>query len=194
MILTEEQIDQNKGTILELLEETGRPGIDNLIEWIESTDFFQAPASTRLDFHGAHEGGLAHHSINVYEVFKEKNDRYDLGLKDDELVIASLLHDVCKADFYVQNILKSGNISESKPYKVKDERMIGHGEESLYLVGKHIDLTQNEELLIRWHMGDYDPNWEFYKDKVSAKCPAVIAFRFADEEASRYMELRVVNQ
>ena len=41
-----------------------RPGADRLLNWLETTDFFTAPASTR--FHGACECGLVMHSINVY--------------------------------------------------------------------------------------------------------------------------------
>lgn len=33
-----------------------RPGADRLLSWLETTDFFTAPASTR--FHGACECGL----------------------------------------------------------------------------------------------------------------------------------------
>ena len=39
-----------KEEYLELLKSINREGIDDLIKFIESTDFFKAPASTR--FHG----------------------------------------------------------------------------------------------------------------------------------------------
>ena len=37
-----------------------RPGADKLLQWISSTDFFTAPASTR--FHCACDAGLVMHS------------------------------------------------------------------------------------------------------------------------------------
>ena len=58
-----------------------RPGADRLLKWLEGTDFFRAPASTK--FHGACEQGLVMHSINVYNAmmqhfFTEKRQRGDL--------------------------------------------------------------------------------------------------------------------
>lgn len=46
-----------------------RPGADRLLSWLETTDFFTAPASTR--FHGACECGLVMHSINVYNAMMQ---------------------------------------------------------------------------------------------------------------------------
>ena len=37
-----------------------RQGSQEFLSWLQSTDFFNAPASTK--FHGAYEGGLAYHS------------------------------------------------------------------------------------------------------------------------------------
>ena len=73
-----------------------RPGAEKLLAWMESTDFFTAPASTR--FHAAYEGGLLDHSLNVYNVLISKH--YDPAGDDIEsFTIASLLHDLCKAGF-----------------------------------------------------------------------------------------------
>lgn len=41
-----------------------RPGAADLLAWLGTTDFFEAPAGTR--FHGAYPGGLVEHSLNVY--------------------------------------------------------------------------------------------------------------------------------
>ena len=78
-----------------------RPGAEKLLAWMESTDFFTAPASTR--FHAAYEGGLLDHSLNVYNVLISKH--YDPAGDDIEsFTIASLLHDLCKAGFYLSLI------------------------------------------------------------------------------------------
>ena len=45
--------------------------MDKLLEFLEKTDFYTAPASTR--FHGAYEGGLLEHSLKVYEILVEKS-------------------------------------------------------------------------------------------------------------------------
>lgn len=71
-----------------------REGADKLLQWIDSTDFFRAPASTR--FHGAFEGGLCNHSLAVYESMKFINESWDLGLADDSIALCALCHDLCK--------------------------------------------------------------------------------------------------
>ena len=190
MTLPKRQITANRKRIIALLEETGRPGIDDLVEWLEATDFFQAPASTRLDYHGCHEGGLAQHCLNVYDAFEAKAAQYDLDLAPEERAIASICHDFCKIDVYQPNLLKSGKPSPAKPYVAKDCFPYGHGEKSALLAGRHIDLTGNEALLIRWHMGPFDAEWENYQEKVARACPAIYAFHNADQEASKYMDYK----
>ena len=190
MTFTKKRIMQNKDRVIALLRNTKRENIESLIEWLGATDFYTAPASTRLDYHGAHEGGLAQHSLNVCDALDRKASEYDLGLRDDEMVISSLCHDMCKINTYRPNVLKSGKLSGAKPYVVEDNLPLGHGEKSVYVVSRHISLTPIEALLIRWHMGPFDPNWENYEAKVEAACPAIYAFQTADMEASKYMDLK----
>ena len=59
-----------KEQFLELLKQVKREGIEEVINFLEKSDFFKAPASTR--FHGDHEGGLVEHSLKVYEILKHK--------------------------------------------------------------------------------------------------------------------------
>ncbi|MBW3017398.1 HD domain-containing protein [Candidatus Woesearchaeota archaeon] len=176
----------NKTRFKVLLHATQRKGIEELVSWLDTTDFFTAPASTRLDYHGCRKGGLLQHSLNVYDLFEQKAEQFDLGLPRHERTIASLLHDLCKVNVYKPNMLKKG-ASKSKPYVSHDEFPFGHGEKSAYLAEKFIELTKNEALLIRWHMGPYDPQWEAYEKKVTEQCPAICAFHFADNEAAKYM-------
>ncbi len=183
------KVRQYEADITQLLRDTGRQGIDSLIDWLETeTDYFNAPASSRPDYHGCHPCGLVEHSANVYTIFLQKVMQYNLDVADDEVVIASLLHDVCKVNQYRPNKLKSGKMSEAKPYVIKDDLPVGHGEKSLYLVGKHIDLTGTEALLIRWHMGPFDESWQFYENKVGNACPAIYAFHNSDQEAAKYVD------
>ncbi|MFC1722838.1 metal-dependent phosphohydrolase [Nanoarchaeota archaeon] len=190
MIATDKK-EYNKEKIIRLLRDTKRTGIDDLVEWMIGTDFFEAPASTRLDFHGCHEGGLADHSLNVYEAFTDKVEIYGLDIRDDEATIASICHDFCKIDIYVPNVLKGGQVSVPMPYVKKEDFPFGHGDKSVLVASKHIDMTKNEALMIRWHMGRYDGEWDTYKSKVERICPAVIAFQYADDEASKFMDYRV---
>ena len=81
-----------KEEFINLLKQIDREGMDKLIEFLERTDFFEAPASTR--FHGCFKGGLLEHSMKVYEILKTKTE------DSDSVKIIALLHDVCKANFY----------------------------------------------------------------------------------------------
>lgn len=119
-----------------------RRGAPELLGWIERTDFFTAPASTK--YHGAFSGGLVEHSINVYyELISRKN----AGTSESRAICA-LLHDICKADYYKP--------TESGGYQVNDRFPFGHGEKSVFLISRFMLLTDEEALAIRWHMGAYD--------------------------------------
>ena len=91
-----------KDKILELLDATDRQGIDEVMEWLQGSGFFMAPAST--NFHGNYEGGLADHSLNVYTAAMRLrstalslNPSLEEQLPEDSVAIATLLHDICKA-------------------------------------------------------------------------------------------------
>ncbi len=181
-MITERQMQENKKKIIGILKDTKRKGIENLIGWLEDSNFFTSPASTM--FHGNYEGGLAAHSYEVYEEFKRQVSHYGLNVPEESVAIASIGHDLCKVDLYVENKLKDGKPSDAKPYKTEDKFPIGHGEKSAMLVQKYILLTEQEAVLIRWHMSYEDPAWEDYKDKVERLFPEVILFQHADSEVS----------
>lgn len=77
-----------KEQTLSLLQSVERPNILALIEWLKATDYFTAPASTK--YHLAYEGGLAEHSLNVYEILSHKNIKYKLELERDTIIITEL--------------------------------------------------------------------------------------------------------
>ena len=134
-----------------------RPGAEKLLAWMETTDFFTAPASTR--FHAAYEGGLLDHSMNVYNVLISKH--FDPASDDIEsFTIVSLLHDLCKAGFYKTELRNRKNDRgewEKVPvYTVDDQFPYGHGEKSVYLIERFMRLRTEEAMAIRWHMGAYD--------------------------------------
>jgi len=181
-MLNRHQIEINQNRITSALVSTNRKGIENLINWFEKSNFFTSPASTR--FHGNYEGGLALHSFEVYRVFNESVKRYGLNISNESALIAGICHDCCKINQYVANKLKKGNLSEAKPYKVEDNFPFGHGEKSVLLASRYLELTDSESLMIRWHMGYEDPLWNDYKDKVEEKFPEVVLFQHADKEVS----------
>lgn len=72
-----------KERYLELLRTIKREGIEELIKYLESSDFFTAPASTK--FHGDYEGGLLEHSLKVYDILCEKlkNPGIEINVTED---------------------------------------------------------------------------------------------------------------
>lgn len=149
-------IQANKILFINLLKGTKRPGIENLIDYLENkTDFFKAPASTK--YHLAVEGGLVQHSLNVYKRLSKECGKADIH--SPELVIVALLHDICKADYYktdFRNVKIEGKW-ESVPYYTTDDKYpLGHGEKSVIIAQKFIQLTREEILAIRWHMGGFE--------------------------------------
>ena len=85
---------EQKQEFIHLLSFVERDGVQSLLEWLESTDFYAAPASTK--YHGAYAGGLLEHSLNVFRRLVKRCPAADM----DTLTIAALLHDVCKIHLY----------------------------------------------------------------------------------------------
>ncbi len=146
-------IEENKEFVKTLLTQTKRENIDLLIKYLEMTDYFTAPASTK--YHLNCIGGLVTHSLNVYDALTWLNKQYGNPLPDDSVIIIALLHDICKI-----NIYKLVRENGTQKYIRKDTYPVGHGDKSLLLASRYIRLTREEELLIRWHMGPYDPEFE----------------------------------
>ncbi len=137
--------------------EVSRPGADKLLDWLSTTDFFKAPASTR--FHGACEEGLVMHSLNVYHALM---DRYfEEGDNPESMAVCGLLHDLCKANYYKtgsRNVKNeaTGQWEKVPVFLVEDQFPYGHGEKSVYLIERFIRLKPAEAVAIRWHMGGFD--------------------------------------
>ena len=181
----------------ELLLSTGREGIEDLLEFIRKSDFYTAPASTK--YHSCHEGGLLEHSLNVYECLKEKrkNPIWEKALSDipeESLIIAALLHDLTKTHFYAVEYRNKKNdetgVWERAPfYTIDDKVSLGHGEKSVMIASKYIELTSPELFSIRWHMGWSEPKENYNAlGKSMSKHPLVLALHEADQEATYLLE------
>lgn len=163
-----------------------RDGIDDLMAWLDSTDFYSAPSSTR--YHGAEPGGLAAHSIAVYNRLKQKQT----DETDETIAIVSLFHDLCKCNFYNKTFRNVKNESTGKwekvpSYEVDDQFPLGHGEKSMFTVMKFMKLTDDEVMAIRWHMGFSAVEQQFEKPSMARAMQIyklVIKLQEADAEAS----------
>ena len=171
----------NKDEIIKLLKTVKRDGIEDLINFLENSDFFTAPASTK--YHNAFAGGLAQHSLNVYNNLVEITK--DKGFDKESLIVCALLHDICKIYFYTEEMRnkkdENGNWVKEPYYTVKDEMPLGHGEKSCFLVQKFIKLNTDELYAIRWHMGLAEPkeNYNYVSDAFT-KHPLAVYLHIAD--------------
>ena len=164
-VLTKQEIQAVKDKVLELINENvHREGTDKLVNWLKSSDFFYAPASTK--FHLSCEGGLAKHSLNVLsrlirEVINEFGSVEDSPYSMESLVIVGLMHDLCKVGFYKKSMRNQKNEEtgqwEKVPfYMVEDELPIPHGPKSQYILRSFIQLSREESVAIISHMGGFD--------------------------------------
>ncbi len=190
--------------ICDLLISTGRTGMRDLIACMKDNGFFAAPCSGSN--HLAKEGGLAEHSVNVYEIMK---DTFLCMLPEkgteliESVIICSLLHDLGKmGDYgkpnYVPNMIKSRKKnengeyplvqSETKPFEVNKELLyIPHEVRSVVIAERYIHLTEEEEQAILWHNGLYG---EFRYDIQGKETPLYLLLHFADMWASRVVEVK----
>ena len=183
-----------KEKFIELLKSTNRPGIEDLISFLEKTDFFTAPASTR--FHGSFEGGLVEHSLKVYEIldYKAKNNVLKLEIPDDTIKIVSLLHDICKLNFYKVDYRNAKNALgewEKVPYYTIDDTIpYGHGEKSVMMITEYMKLTPEEKYCIRWHMGFTEPKEQYTTIGLAyKKYPLALLVHEADLEATYFYDI-----
>ena len=183
-----------KEKFIELLKSTKRENIEKLIEFIEKTDFFKAPASTR--FHGNYEGGLLEHSLKVYEILKHKveNSIIPIDVPEESLIIIALLHDICKVNYYKVDYRNAKNEFgewEKVPYYTVDDTIpYGHGEKSVMMITEYIKLTVEEKYCIRWHMGFTEPK-ELYGTLGEAfkKFPLALLMHEADLESTYFYNI-----
>lgn len=167
-----------------------RDGVGSLIEWLEGTDFFTAPASTK--YHGAFEGGLLLHSLNVYSHLKRLCGYFKCNASDESIAIVSLFHDLCKVGCYktVMRWRKDANDKwEQYATYERDEEFAygGHGSKSVFLVQSFMPLTPDEASAINCHMGQFDATTYSNPSEVYGRNMLAWLLHVADE-ADTYLE------
>lgn len=163
-----------------------REGSAQLLEWLEKTDFFTAPASTR--YHCACENGLVMHSVSVYNTMIEKHFDEETD-SAESFAICALLHDLCKAQFYK---ISSRNVKnedtgrwEKVPYYSVDDRFpFGHGEKSVFLIERFMKLKLDEAMAIRWHMGEFGDKNSNTISQAYNMYPLAVKLHLADLEST----------
>lgn len=198
MLLGNENFDRKKRFVDICRTHIHRAGINKLLEHIEKNGFYEAPASTK--YHGAYEGGLCDHSLNVFDAINSVSVR-TFGRADprtsylckksnwESLVLVSLFHDICKMDNYK---IKPNIAGEFGEYVWNPDSVpLGHGEKSVMILQDFIKLTEEEKLAIRWHMGAFDKAFiggEKALNDAFRKSNLAVLLHLADMEATYLYE------
>lgn len=187
---------------------------------LTKTDFFTAPASKRnhmatvggLCRHSLNvDDALCEIMLTPGSLWNQY--AIDHNITRETIAVVALLHDICKVNFYVDGFKnqktydpdkvaaadkwkrkKDGQgefIWETVPsYDIDDKFPIGHGEKSLFMISQYIDLSRDEIMAIRWHMGFTipQPEWGTLNDAMDCS-PFIIATHMADLTATHLMEV-----
>ncbi len=180
-----ERMAETREKIINLLLYTEREGIRNVLDYLDASGFYYRASSP----HGHHNypGGLAEHSLGTYMIAERGANC--AGLAEDSVILAALLHDICKSDRFW---FRGKTIREHTPRCEMDSR---HSVRSLAILKScGLKLDPEERRAIRWHMKgekyhSRDPKLErdhakavregvwnvvFYADKIDAKAhPAI---------------------
>lgn len=170
--------ETHKEVFCNLLRSTKREGIEQVIRELDSIGYFEAPASA--NHHLNITGGLMEHSLNVCgaaldlrSVMLTRRPDLEESLSRESVIIASLLHDVCKSNIYKNTLVSRKN---DQGYWIKEpgyavdcsDLPLGHGEKSvIMLLSWGLKLTRDEMLAIRWHMTAWDLAFQSYEQKTN---------------------------
>ncbi len=194
-----DRVTENKNRFMEIYKtHIKREGADRLLTYLEKSDFFTAPSSTR--FHCSYEGGLCEHSLNVYDCLKDYlsrdfvRNRYNLNPSEEKIAIVALLHDLCKVNTYVVSMRnkkdENGQWVQVPFYEFKEKFKYGsHGGKSIFIIQEFMKLDPEEQVAINCHMGAYDrmPG-DFSLNNAYAQFPLALALHIADVESTVILE------
>lgn len=197
----------NKEKFCHLLRSTSREGIEKVITELEESGFFEAPASA--NHHLNCNGGLLRHSLNVCETalavrsfLEEQGEWHAHRIPRDSVIIASLLHDVCKCDIYKETLVNrksaDGKWEKVPGYIVDCEDLpVGHGEKSVILLLLWgLKMSRDEILAIRWHMHAWDLAFQSYEQKMNLEkaretSPLCVLVQCADGISAGILETKI---
>lgn len=167
---------------------------DKFPKWLNDNNFFTAPASTK--YHGAYEGGLFDHCFIVAGRLQELTEKLDLHWQRPESpFIVGMFHDLCKCDQYIKVFDEEKEIEGEKlkitignkfHYEYNPNTVLKeHGAKSVMILSQHLQLTEEEILCIRYHMGPYEKEEWSELDRAIKKYPNVYYTHAADMIASK---------
>ena len=160
------------------------------IEWLSSTDFYDAPASTK--YHDSEPHGLLRHTLKVVNAVLDLSALPQFKNVDiAEVTLAAIVHDWCKINFYepyMKNVKNetTGAWEQVPSYRYKGSQYpLGHGVTSMFIASRLFKLTIDQAMAIRWHMGEYNVCDFERSDLMDAneKSPMVQMLQIADRMA-----------
>lgn len=163
-----------------------------LMKYLQEEGFFTAPASTK--YHGAYEGGLYDHSNAVFlRLQKLTEDNHLEWQRPESPFIIGYFHDLCKCDQYIKVPGKTIEVAgasfidnDGYHYEFNTNTLLkGHGSKSVMILSRFINLTEEEMLCIRYHMGAYEKEEWAEFDQAIRKYPNVLWTHMADQLASK---------
>lgn len=190
----------NKEEFLEICSCIKRDGINDLLEWLEKSDFYIAPASTK--FHGSYAGGLLEHSLNVYRALKDLIKLHKLNISEETIAIVALFHDTAKVNLYQKGTKNVKNPDTWKwetveIYQIEEKFPCGdHADKSIIILQNFIKLKPDEIMAIAAHMGGWTSavkGGSQFVGKIFENCPLAVYLHIADLEATYLIETRFPN-
>lgn len=179
--LNEEQINKNWEEVKAELLAIDRDGIDELVDYLQKSDYWVAPASTR--YHQDYLGGLVQHNRQVKQHAQLLNTVLGYDIPEDSITLICHLHDLCKVNYYSsskRNVKENGTWKEVDYFTVDDKFPIGHAQKSVIVAQQFIKLTSLEIACITGHMGGFVSDNYFHVNKLYDKFPEAQLFHFAD--------------
>ena len=159
--------------------------LNKIAEALDNIGYFTCPAAK--GHHGNYLGGLWEHSKEVANQLAELTLCLDLKWQQpDSTLVIGLLHDLCKTNLY--EIRFNDETGELQISYNNDRLMDGHGDLSVIMIQQHIELSTEELMCIRYHMGAFtdQKEWQYYSKAVQ-QYPNVLWTHTADMIASQIM-------
>lgn len=185
----------NKEEFLEICSCIKRDGINDLLEWLDKSDFYIAPASTK--FHGNYAGGLLEHSLNVYRALKDLIQLHKLNVPEETIAIVALFHDTAKVNLYQKGVRNVKNVDTGRwetveTYHIEEKFPCGdHADKSIIILQNFIKLKPDEIMAIAAHMGGWTSavkGGSQFVSKIFENCLLAIFLHIADLTATYLME------
>lgn len=144
----------------------------------------------------------------------EVEDKFNLPFQmpsEESIAIVGLLHDICKADTYIEHretirdydkhlvaTTRNGGhlesiysdeqgdfvLKEQVTYTKEDPFPFGHGEKSVLLITKFMQLTEEEIFAIRYHMSSWNPEEKNRASSIFETYEFALLTHMADEFAT----------